>query len=211
MSHHIYQTEGVVLSGIDAGDASRFLYIYTKHLGLIGAWGQGLRKIESKLRCNLQDFSHISLNVVRGRHMWRITDAEQLSIMNGVLESRQKLVVLKQIMSLMRKLLDEGEDTVLYALFTDAILFLNTNTFSRDDLIHFELLYVFRMLHHLGYGQKTNTSNNLLFPNWNKEIIDCIGTQKIIITKLINNSLFATQIIKGLLLYNDTLYDIVNL
>lgn len=195
MSHRIYQTEGIVLSGIDAGDASRFLHIYTKHLGLIGAWGQGLRKIESKLRYNLQDFSHISINVVRGRHMWRITDAEQLSAMDGILESRQKLVVLKQIMSLMRKMLDEEEDTILYELFTKAILFLNTNTLSRDDLIHFELLYVFRMLHHLGYGKKTNTPNNLLVPNWDKKTINCVGKQRLTITKLINHSLFAAQTI----------------
>ena len=194
MSYHIYQTEGFVLSGTDAGESSRFLHIYTKDLGLIGVWGQGLRKIGSKLRYNLQDFSNVRVNVVRGKRMWRITDVEQLKTVNDILSSRQKLVVMGQITSLMKRLLDEEGDDVLYSLFSEAVSFLETNKFSRDELICFELLYVFRMLHHLGYGKSIDPSNLFLTPLWSTEELCRVGEQKRAVTRLVNASLFETQL-----------------
>jgi len=194
MSYHIYQTEGFVLSGADSGESNRFLYIYTKELGLIGVHAQSLRKIESKLRHNLQDFSYVYLNVVRGKNMWRITDVEQSKPINNILNSRQKLTVLGQISSLMKRMLEEcGYDT-LYSLFTEAIVFLEDNDLSRDELINFELLYVFRMLHHLGYGKSLDSSDLIFLSEWNTQVLGEVGCRRRQITTLVNNSLFETQL-----------------
>ncbi|MCK5592260.1 MAG: DNA repair protein RecO [Candidatus Pacebacteria bacterium] len=194
MSYRIYQTEGFVLSGADSGESNRFLHIYTKDLGLIGVHAQSLRKIESKLRHNLQDFSYVYLNVVRGKNMWRITDVEQLKAITSILNSRQKLVVLGQISSLMKRMLEEGGDETLYALFTEAVLFLEENTLSREELINFELLYVFRMLHHLGYGEKSDISDLVFLSSWNAQTLDEVGLRRKQIMSLVNTSLFETQL-----------------
>ena len=194
MSYHIYQTEGFVLSGVDSGESNRFLHIYTKELGLIGVHAQSLRKIESKLRHNLQDFSYIYLNVVRGKNMWRITDVEQLKTITGILNSRQKLSVLGQISSLMKRMLEEGRDDTLYSLFTEAIVFLDTNKLSRDELINFELLYVLRMLHHLGYGKRVDVSDLILLSLWDTQTLKEVGRRRQQITSLVNTSLFETQL-----------------
>jgi len=194
MSYHIYQTEGFVLSGMDSGESNRFLYIYTKELGLIGVHAQSLRKVESKLRYNLQDFSYVYLNVVRGKNMWRITDVDQLKQTGNILNSRQKLAVLGQISSLMKRMLEEGRDDTLYSLFTEAVVFLESNELSRDELINFELLYVFRMLHHLGYGKSLDASNLIFLPEWNTQALDEVGCRRRQITTLVNNSLFETQL-----------------
>ena len=194
MSYRIYQTEGFVLSGADSGESNRFLHIYTKDLGLIGVHAQSLRKIESKLRHNLQDFSYVYLNVVRGKNMWRITDVEQLKAITSILNSRQKLVVLGQISSLMKRMLEEGGDETLYALFTEAILFLEENNLSREELINFELLYVFRMLHHLGYGEKSDISDLVFLSSWNAQTLDEVGLRRKQIMSLVNTSLFETQL-----------------
>ncbi len=37
MSHHIYQTEGVILGGFNVGESNRYLYVFTRELGLIGS------------------------------------------------------------------------------------------------------------------------------------------------------------------------------
>ena len=79
MSYHIYQTEGVILSSHLAGESNRFYYIYTEEFGLIGVWGQGVRKLESKLRFNLQDFSHVRIHLIRGKNMWKLTDVDRIS------------------------------------------------------------------------------------------------------------------------------------
>ena len=194
MSYRIYQTEGFVLSGAYSGESNRFLHIYTKDLGLIGVHAQSLRKIESKLRHNLQDFSYVYLNVVRGKNMWRITDVEQLKAITSILNSRQKLVVLGQISSLMKRMLEEGGDETLYALFTEAILFLEENNLSREELINFELLYVFRMLHHLGYGEKSDISDLVFLSSWNAQTLDEVGLRRKQIMSLVNTSLFETQL-----------------
>ena len=194
MSYHIYQTEGFVLSGTDSGESNRFLHIYTKDLGLIGAHAQSLRKIESKLCHNLQDFSYIHLNVVRGKNMWRITDVEQLKAITSILNSRQKLVVLGQISSLMKRMLEEGGDETLYSLFTEAIFFLEENILSREELINFELLYVLRMLHHLGYGKRVDVSDSILLSLWDTQTLEEVGRCRQQITSLVNTSLFETQL-----------------
>lgn len=194
MSYHIYQTEGFVLSGVDSGESNRFLHIYTKDLGLIGVHAQGLRKIGSKLRYNLQDFSFIRLSVVRGKNMWRITDVEQLKVITNILNSRQKLSVLGQISFLMKRMLEEGRDDILYSLFTEAIIFLDTNKLSRDELINFELLYVLRMLHHLGYGKNVDVSDSILLSLWDTQTLKEVGHSRRQITSLVNTSLFETQL-----------------
>ena len=91
-------------------------------------------------------------------------------------------------------MLEEGGDETLYSLFTEAIVFLEENTLSRDELINFELLYVFRMLHHLGYGKKSDISDLIFLSSWNSQALGEVGLCRKQITSLVNTSLFETQL-----------------
>src|SRR3989344_1952314 len=77
MSHPIYRTEGVVLGGNDTGEGSRILHILTPDLGLVRVLAQGVRELKSKLRYATQYFSYALFELVRGKDLWRLTNAEE--------------------------------------------------------------------------------------------------------------------------------------
>lgn len=83
MSHEIYTTKGYIISSEGKSESDKNFFILTKDLGLIRATAQGVRKIESKLRYSLQDFSFSEISFVMTKAGWRITSA-------SILESSKK-------------------------------------------------------------------------------------------------------------------------
>ncbi len=75
--HHIYHTEGIILSSSNFGEAGKYYNIFTRDLGMVHASAQGVRKMSSKLRYVLQDFSYIKLDLVVGKNIFRITTASK--------------------------------------------------------------------------------------------------------------------------------------
>ena len=73
--HQIYQTEGIVLKSIDYSEADKYLLILTRDFGLIKTAAKGLRKVSSKLRYSLQEFSVAQISLVQGRSIWRLINA----------------------------------------------------------------------------------------------------------------------------------------
>lgn len=78
MAHNIYQTEGIVLSKRDFGEAERVYNIYTEKFGMITAMARGVRLLKSKLRYNLDLFAYGNFSLVAGKEIWRVTDAEEI-------------------------------------------------------------------------------------------------------------------------------------
>ena len=75
--YHIHHTEGIILSSKNYGEAGKYYSLLTRDLGLINASAQGVRKISSKLRFVLQDFSYIKVDLVHGKDFWRLTSASK--------------------------------------------------------------------------------------------------------------------------------------
>ena len=193
MSYHIYNTEGIILSSHLAGDSSRFYNIYTEKLGLVGVWAQGVRKLESKLRFNLQDFSCVRVHLVRGKHMWRLTDVETQKKPYNILSLQQKRLVMGKMASLLRRLLDEGSDDVLYNLFQSAIVHLDDESFDIKYLNSFELLFVLRVLYYLGYGKDSIKEDIILSYLWNEDVLGYVQERRLYLTKIANISLQHTH------------------
>lgn len=189
----MYHTEGIILSSTLAGESNRFFHMYTQELGLIGVWGQGVRKLESKLRYNMRDFACVKIHLVRGRHLWRLTDVEKVDSFQDIIASPEKRLVMGRLASLMKRLLEEGTDTELYGFFIGSIKFLEENSFDDLELRSFELLFVLRSLAHLGYGMETVPRDLVESFVWNDEILTKVGGQINTLTKIANASLQQTQ------------------
>jgi DNA repair protein RecO len=153
VAHHIYQTEGFVLGSTPVGEANRYLQLFTRDLGLIGASAQGVRLLKSKLRYSLQDFSHSNISLVAGKHVWRVTNAAGISSPYFLFrEDRPKLVSFARIISLLSRMLPGHErNEALYEIVCNAYAFLRAYSLSASDLKNFEMLAVLRILHNLGY------------------------------------------------------------
>lgn len=154
MAYHIYQTEGLVLRGVPEGESSKYVEIFTKDLGLIGAHARSVREERSKLRFALQDYSHSRIALVRGKHGWKIVNAAPNdNYFERMRSDQHRLSSFVRIAGLVRKLVaGEERNEKLYATFMGAIEFLASEVVVRRDFAPVQIVAALRILHHLGYG-----------------------------------------------------------
>ena len=153
--YSIYQTEAIVLGGVQSREASRFLFLFTKEFGLIGAYAQGVRELKSKLRYSLQDFAYAYVDIVQGKNNgWRIA---------GALNHENFIPVhfIARICSLLRRLLKgEEKNSLLFEDVVGAFVFLKKKEVNHEELKNLEIILVMKILNHLGYWGE----NKLLSP-----------------------------------------------
>ena len=151
--YSIYTTEGLILKSAARGEADRFYTILTRDLGLIRAEGKGVRKIDSKLRYALQDYSLVKLSLVRGREKWRIANGSLVrnifADLRGEISSRALLARAGSLIS--RLVVGEEPNGQLYENVRNSALFLADVHPTGAVLKNTEYLLVLRILHSLGY------------------------------------------------------------
>lgn len=198
MAHHIYQTECYVCGGANIGEANRLLFLFTKDLGMIGATAQGIRLEKSKLRYSLQDFSHTSVSLVKGKNSWKVTSANQIFRLGGIFEtSPEKYRLTARIFSLLRRLLaGEEKNEALYIIVKSGLEHLSEIPSADSQSIkNFECLLVLRILHNLGYCGDTEPLKEFATAGeWNSEVLKKISAFRKEALSTINTSLSETQL-----------------
>lgn len=149
--HHIYHTEGIILESRGYGEAGKYYKILTPDFGLVFASAQGVRKITSKLRYVLSDYSHIKLDLVKGREMWRITNASKTGELENLKNNQIAIPVFVNISKLLIRLLagEEGNEKLFKNLF-QGLQILEKET-EKEKIRNIEIILVLRILHQLGY------------------------------------------------------------
>ena len=166
MFHNIYTTQGIILNSFDTGESNKFFYIFTRELGLINATAQGVRKLSSKNRYGLQDFSVSDISLVRGKDIWRITNVAPIEnlffIFSGQgLGKNKKFDFVLNILSLLRKLIHgEEKNEELFDIVSDLISFLKEEDLNKKELENLGLIINIKILNNLGYFDK-NVSKEL--------------------------------------------------
>jgi DNA repair protein RecO len=216
MAHHIYHTEVFVLEGRASGEANKYFMLFTREFGMIEASAQGIRKVESKLRTSLTDFSYGTIALVLGKNGWKLTNAiGESNLYDRFKDNKQILIMVSHIFALLKRLLHgEEKNEALYDLVKGAFLFLDIGAharqvFTSEDIKNTECVLVLNILHLLGYlsenfhestAQTTSsTSSPVLFATspdfvWNAELLAYIKPfrQKALIQ--INRSLQESQL-----------------
>ncbi len=187
MSHQIYTTKGFVVSSSSKGESDKIFSIFTKDLGLIRATAQGVRKIESKLRFALQDFSFCEISVVMTKAGWRLVGATSL-------DSFSKDPIKVKSLRLLKKL--SAEDDQNENLFEDilkAFYFIDSHRLDIDEK-SLEILIIVKILNALGYWGN-EVSQDLVVSPFDGETLKVIWANQKEIIKEINRSLRATQLV----------------
>lgn len=144
--HHIYHTEAFVIKTRPQGEDSKIITLYTRELGLIYAHAQGIRKLSSKLRFVIQEHRFISVDLVRGKEIWRITTAQSSS---EYFPSEDIRYVFSRMGSLIARLCHgEEESTEAFDALVRARELLSIKGSDRKVI---ELLSAARILIALGY------------------------------------------------------------
>lgn len=179
--HHKYHTEGLILGGLPTAEANKFMFIFTRDLGLIAAHVQGVRHNHSKLRFSLQDFSLSHISLVHGKSGWKIVGATpRASWFGNFKDNPSKLYVCAQTISFLRKLVrGEERDEELFEIVRGAMEFLYKEDLSYQEIGTLQCLIMFRILDRLGYIAKT-AEFTLLLQNglWSKNVLTSLKTRQ---------------------------------
>jgi DNA repair protein RecO (recombination protein O) len=70
---HSFQVEAVVLRHTDYGEADRILSLYTRQFGKTRALVKGARKVTSRKAGHLEPFTHVKLQLAKGRELPLVT------------------------------------------------------------------------------------------------------------------------------------------
>lgn len=201
--HKIYNTEGIILSTGDIGEANKFITIFSEQYGLISATAQSVREIKSKLKHGLQKFTVANISMVRGREVWRITNVEyKQNLYYELKEDKIKLKAMISILVLIQKLLaGEKYNERLYKIIRKSISFLKKNDLTKEEISDFENIVIIRVLHNLGYFDENKKVGGsgvykiiMSTSSWNKELLGDIRSLNGEIIKDINESLAHTHL-----------------
>lgn len=168
MSYHIYQTKGFVVGSSSFGEADKIVTIFTENLGLVRAQAKGVRRLASKLRFNLQNFSLSSVALVRGKREWKITNSILIeNIAHKFADNADKLRFVANLFSLVKKMTGYDEENAeLYVLIEESVAFAGEENLNKEELFLLECISVLRVLHILGYLEKKEKYERFLKPEF---------------------------------------------
>ena len=192
--HHIYHTEGLILGSRNYGEAGKYYFIFTRDLGMVYASAQGVRKISSKLRYVLQDFSYVKLDLVRGKDFWRLISASKTNSLENISKHPETLTVFANISRLLKRLLAGEEANEI--LFVDLLkgLEILEKTEKKEELRNLEAVIVLRMLNNLGYIGGNISLQNLIKSPFEENLVFEASKNRTEILSEINKALQETHL-----------------
>ena len=153
------------------GEAGKCYYLFTRDLGMVFMSAQGVRKISSKLRFILQDFSYIKVDLVRGKDFWRLTSASKTNTLDDVSKNPVAICAFVNISRLLRRMLaGEYPNQALFADLLTGLHFLE-KTKSEDEAENIEAVIVLRILNNLGYIGGNEVLRNIIKSPFEEDLI----------------------------------------
>lgn len=200
--HHIYHTEGIILGSRNHGESGKHYYIFTRELGMIYASASGVRKMSSKLRFILQDFAYLKIDLVQGKHIFRVTSASKTNLLEEITKRPETFKIFYNVARLLKRLLAGVEPNE--ALFVDLIHSLKVlekisakggpASGWEKDLHNIEAIMVLRILNNLGYiGDNENLKELIKSPFEEKMIFEVSKSRSHILNQ-INKALKETHL-----------------
>ena len=192
--HHIYHTEGLILGSKNSGEAGKYYSIFTRDLGMIYASAQGVRKMSSKLRFVLQDFSYVKIDLVQGRDFCLVTSASKTNLLEKISKNKDTFEIFYNIGNLLKRLLAGVEPNE--TLFADLVsgLSLLEKIENQNDLRNIEVIIVLRILNNLGYIGGNETLQGLIKSPLEPDLLFEISKSRMEVLRQINKALKETHL-----------------
>lgn len=197
MSHHIYQTQCIVVGARDGLEANRTFFLLTEDLGLVAASAQGIRLERSKLRYALTEGAMLTVSLVRGREQWRVVGAvSNEHVWQVYRDNRIALTLFTRICALVVRLVprDEahGDVHALVTTLTESLK--NLEYLTGERAIFLEGVVVARLLDMLGYFPKKEEYRDLLAAPLTPELVDTMNVVRSAFIADINRALQASHL-----------------
>lgn len=167
----IHQTKVLIVDSVDVGESNRLFWLLSSELGLIVATASGVRSIKSKLNPRLQNHNLVTVELVRGKEMWRITNvlSDELSFFSF---SKNAQMVVARVSALLKRLYvgEEGNQT-LFRDIEEGFQKLQ-RVFDKPSIDAIETLLVLKILYHLGYWEEHQKHYPLHFSPFSSDVLD---------------------------------------
>lgn len=191
--HAIVTTDGFVIDSRSYGEADKVYFIFTREMGLIKAVAQGIRLEKSKLRYHVTENELATFSLVRGREVWRLTNAQESeSQKKSTLRVAGYSELIARIALILRRVLHgEESNPTLFEYIEECLVFLQQNhTLTAEHLLTLESLTVLRILHVLGYvGDDADLKECLNSSAVTLELLDLLKLKRPILNKHINRAI----------------------
>ena len=149
MSYQTYITDAVVVGSYHSNTADKSYLLFTERAGMLYASARSVREERSKQRYALQDFSHITVTLVKGKAGWRIGSVE--SYENFYMDATSRAArgsIVRLTKTLRRYVQGEVPDSGLYQSYLESLLVLVRDCEPRAV---FERCAEVKILSELGY------------------------------------------------------------
>lgn len=191
--HHIYHTEAIILGSKNYGETGKYYSIFTRDLGMIYASAQGVRKMSSKLRFVLQDFSYVKIDLVQGKDFWRVTSASKTNMLGMLTKDKEIFQIVSNVSNLLKRLLAGVEPN--QELFSDLISGFSILEKSKiEDLQNIEAVIVLRILNNLGYIGGNEKLQNIVKSPFEENLIFEVSKSRNEVLHQINKALKETHL-----------------
>lgn len=124
-----YSSDAVVLARRNFGEADRILILYTKDYGKLSVLAKGVRKLTSRKRGGVENFSHIKFAASRGSGLDLITEVEVVDTFANVRANLAATSVAYFLCETVARLTRDGEENrPLFTLLTTSLASLAQST-----------------------------------------------------------------------------------
>ncbi|KXK11387.1 MAG: DNA repair protein RecO [Chloroflexi bacterium OLB14] len=118
-----FRASAVVLRHADWGEADRVLTLYTREQGIVRALAKGARKVTSRKAGHLQPFTHITIQLAKGRDLLIVTQVETINAFLPLHDDLNKTSYAAYVVELLLRFSveDEGGNPSIFKLLTDTL------------------------------------------------------------------------------------------
>lgn len=166
----IHQTKSFILDYMDSGESNRLYWLFTSELGVVVATASGVRSTTSKLNPRLQQYSIATLEIVKGKELWRITNVLSDDIPCSVYSKNAQAVVARTAALVRRLYAGEESNALLFADVEQAFGKLQ-KIFDAETIAAVETLLVLKILYHLGYWEEYKKHYPLHMSPFSSEVL----------------------------------------
>lgn len=143
------RVHAIVLRHADWGEADRLVTLYTREQGKLRAVAKGARKITSRKAGHLEPFTHVKLQLARGRSMFIVTQADTIDAYIPLRETLVMTGTASYVVELLDRFVyeDEGANPTLFRLLAETLKRLADNEDTWLTVRYYEM----RLLDFLGF------------------------------------------------------------
>ncbi len=142
-----YKTKGIVLRGINFGEADKILTVFTERFGKVKVIAKGIRKIKSHLAGSLEPFMLLDLQFYEGKTFYTVTGARIENDFSNIHTDIRKTAQAFFLGELIDKFLQEEQRlNDVFALFVSSL-----ESLEKTDRLIFVRAFELKLIEALGF------------------------------------------------------------